>query len=343
MSRLIAITLIAFAVPIVADTYVPTPVEDMVKRADLIIEGTVVDYYTEVVWPGTIWRYTTVRIDDTVKADRNQTLPEAITIENEEGSISEGDDGPIKQLFDFRPVFAKDEKVLVLLALKENGNYEVSGSFRGKLGIGDEKVIGSISPSLEEFKEEMRKSIDGLPSRLSAEFPSLHEQLAAQSTAKVTSDGYHLNQDFNAFDIVFHPPNHAMTFHINETDAEDRNCGAITFNDLETAFESSTDEWNSLDDANIDFSVASTSTSDGYNPKDNKSVISFVDLGQNVGARISLPKKVGGVLTSDIRYNTQLKWNTAQAYPSPGSCGTPKDFMDVSAHELGHAVALVPK
>ena len=160
--------------------------------------------------------------------------------------------------------------------------------------------------------------------------------------AKVTSvTGLHIDGQFYAIANSRHaPPPLAITFHINPAGAEDKDGNPIPFNDLKTAMDACVAQWNSISDGHITFQVASTATTNTRNTTDSQSTVTFEDFPGAEGGTAQFPRRIGGIVTSDIRLNTDYKWNTNVTYPGSWTVAQPKDFRDVMTHELGHSIGL---
>ena len=346
------LTSLLFATNSMAATYEPSPIEEHIWEADLIVIGSPTDSFTEKKANGEINRYTSVHIVEALKSTQKK-VPDSVVIENFEGATDS--DGNMIFGF-FRPVIELNRTAILMLVRKDNGYYEVAGSFRGNLPLVDGKIKGT-SIAVEEFKEKLSEHMIGRAALLDSELPSFEFQLGQPgvSVGKATHTGMHIDSGrfYGRPNYAHHPPPLTITFKLKSAGATDKNGNAISFSALKTAMETSIDEWNDINDAHIVFDIHNTEYTGNYDLGDEISTITFEDLGEGVGARAWPADDHGGPgsdLESDIRFNTDFNWNVLTTYPSecvptcsPSPCASscPKDVMDVMTHELGHTVGLL--
>ncbi len=350
MKRQMQLTIVALLLlvgprPHFAATYEPQPIETMIEQSDLVVIGTVekTSVY-DANETGDARRKTTIRIQEVIKGGANDTR-ETIVVDHLEGAPGSRE-GEIEQYSYFRPIFTLGEQAILFLSIKGD-IYEVTGAFRGKIDIIGDKVAGT-GTNVTDFKEAIKRVDRKENSTLGVEMVPIEYQLdkvsaaSGKRAAKASSIyGKHLNGQFHAYtNSRQHPPPLTITFHINPDGAIDGDGNAIPFSDLRTAMNACVAEWNRIEDGHIRFQVASTPTNRTYNKDDSWSTVTFEDNLGSATARAWTPRIRGGVVVSDIRFNTDYKWTTSATYPSSWTVAQPKDFRDVMTHELGHSTGL---
>ena len=333
--------LLAGPLPHFAESYEPRPIETLIQGADLIVIGRIEKTSVYENEKGDGIGRTTIRIQEVIKGDK--AVGETIVVEHFEGVLSEA--GEINQYSEFRPIFTPGEQPLLLLN-RFGDIYGVTGAFRGKIDIIEDRVAG-IGIALSDFKEAIKRVDRKEVSKLEVGMVPIEYQLDKIRVANSEASsvyGMHLDGQFFArTNYRHHPPPLTITFHINPEGAIDGDGKQIPFNDLKTAMDSCVAQWNSLEDSDIKFQVDSNPTTKTRVYIDEWSTVTFeaFPLDDSAAARADYPLKVRGKIVSDIRFNTRPHtWTTSEQYPSSWPAGKPKDFRDVMTHELGHSAGL---
>ena len=168
----------------------------MIEKSDLVVIGTVEKTSVYVTEKGDARRKTTISIKEVIK-DKNRDIGETIVVDRLEGALGPKG-GKIEQYAYFRPIFTLGEQTLLLL-LSRGDVYEVTGAFRGKIDITEDKVAGT-GTNVTDFKEAIKRVDRKEVSQLEVEMIPIEYQLdkvrAANETraAKAASvDGEHLD------------------------------------------------------------------------------------------------------------------------------------------------------
>ena len=142
-------------------SYVPIPIEELIRDANLIVIGTVIDTYPETDQYGIIWSRTTLEVEEILKTNKARV---PATVELATG------DGTTDYLTKYRAVFEVGKKVLALL-VERDGRYYGMG-LRGKLDVNGDMIEGTDA-TVVDYKEAIARVVD-TPStaRFDAEFPT---------------------------------------------------------------------------------------------------------------------------------------------------------------------------
>lgn len=129
------------------------PLEELSKKSELIVTGTVVDQRAEWNEEKTkIYTRVTIAVDEYHKGERSENT---ITVTHLGGEV-----GEVGELYTGTARFEKDEEVFLFLKKDQKGNYRVTGSNLGKYKIQHDqrtgqKVIGR-NRTLTDFSARVK-------------------------------------------------------------------------------------------------------------------------------------------------------------------------------------------
>jgi len=295
-----------------------SPLQELVRNADCIAVGTVVDR-------NSYWNEERNRIYTSVVLSVEERLKDTASDDKIIVTLPGGEVGEIGQWVSDMPRFEQGEKVVVFLKkllepqLAEAKNpelhffgheFEVYGGLRGKLTVTEGKV-GDLP--LAKFRERVSRVLKGetLP------IEELEMPLSVATSA----------YSYSGLSWP-HPPPPVVKYRINE------NCGDCTGEGA--AVQAAAATWNGAG-ALFSFSYDGTTTATAHSQN-------FVNeiLWRNLGSVDTIARVVcwyyqsnNNIVECDMEFNDYYTWSTAATPPS-GHC----DVQTVALHEFGHFLQL---
>ena len=141
-----------------ADQIETTPIEDMIYFSEYILQGEIIS--TEVIsiqrseTIETLYRHTTLRIDEVLKA--GETPPDTIIINTLEGDLIQGE--TLLSLARLRAT--ANMNVIVFISGIHDGYYRVHSGALGCFPIFNSRLMGTDT-TIDEFKQQIRSFIAG--------------------------------------------------------------------------------------------------------------------------------------------------------------------------------------
>ena len=337
---LILVFLIGTTVPLLSYDYFVENLTSIIRKASNIVEADVLDVKQTVDEHNSPIRVVTLKVnEDIVGGTINPTITLKFLVLDYEG---------INQ--PLSPKFKVGEKVILHLK-KYNDSWIVLGHDQGKFEITGSTIEGS-SITASNFKQQI-KDVAAMKSN-TIDIPLSKKKLfKLKDIEQYEGEGISkLGGEFHVLDPVrYGPTSGNIQFHINPSNAKDKDGNSLSFNDIKAAIQRAVDSWNNVTHSYVSFTVSSSSTSNSRSYGDGVSTITFesdaILQGSN-GATWPLPFNGGVINEIDIAFNSSNRWNTNTTYPgsytlynhpSHGQIG-PVDLEDVAAHELGHGIGL---
>ncbi len=327
------------------DTIIIEPVEEVIKRSDLIIEASVVDIdYYPIERSSLGHAFITLEVDDFLKGESDTRIVTKRFGVDESG----------KQLFGKNtPVFELGDRVIVCLREEADGYYLHLGLYRGTFHVSENDVVKNYDMDINEFKSHIvnvvKGGIEEFPEPATDPYdvknfdPSKKMKMGPDSHFYILSGhGSHLDGHFEAFDETWDLSYNPVQFHYNEDNVQISASTSTMLERINDAF----DVWNELAHSELKFETITSSHLTSQGQVDNDvSVILWDDLPSHIIAREHPHPKEDGVGTkvgSDIVFNSNIDAMNWHVSPNPLNIRDDEniDFVDILIHELGHTQGL---